>query len=59
MDGLIVPGKPGIGAPGLVAPGVAVIGQGGLNDQTAEGPSNTVAYGSAPLFYQSAPITYA
>jgi hypothetical protein len=59
MDGLTAPGKPGIGAPGLIVPGVAAIGQGGLNDQAAEGPSNTVTYGSDPLIYQSAPITYA
>lgn len=58
MDGLTVPGKPGVGAPGLIVPGAAAIGQGGLNDQIGEGPSNTVTYESAPLNYQSAPITY-
>jgi hypothetical protein len=58
MDGLNVPGRPGVGAPGLAVPGAAAIGQGGLNDPAAEDPSNTVTYNSAPLIYQSATITY-
>jgi hypothetical protein len=59
MDGPNIPGRPDIGAPGLLVPGAAAIGQGGLNAQAAEGASDTVTYGSAPLIYQSAPITYA
>jgi hypothetical protein len=59
MDGLTVPGEPGVGAPGLSVPGVASIGQDGLTAQTDAPPPNTVTYDAIPVAYQTAPITYA
>jgi hypothetical protein len=58
MDGLIVPGEPGIGAPGLAAPGVVAIGLTGLTSPAAETSLHAVTYQAAPVAYQSAPITY-